>query len=456
MGISSLFSRTRKHPNIVRSGLTRRGFLMSGAAAAAAGAGALIHNPFMRVARADEPGSGRRFVSLYFSGAWDILLGPDARDPGQSYEAIDTGVDRLASPDKDPLPVMVGGQEVLWGAPMAGLVRHADVMTLFRGVNMNTVAHPTGKAYMHTMIPPAGVVARGDSLGTRFASAELYDDLLMPNFVIGMPTFNATMPAELTGITVDKALEIRDLVQRGGASGGDQTEALLRAAQDQTRGCVSEHYQGDIPEQLLGISRDRLRDMLDNSLASAFSYADDPDLLTRYGISNPNSSSDPAVIAATVWRLLETGMSRTVTAQLQSNLDTHGSNWASAQPARLRAGFDALASLLDDLRMEDPNLDSTTVVVYSEFSRTPRINGAGGRDHHFVNSTLVFGGGLRRGVCGASTEHSLGLLEIDIASGQPSEGGHVLTPEDIGATLAHAAGLDYAPFRVEPLTPWIA
>ncbi|MCA9701327.1 MAG: hypothetical protein KC431_27640, partial [Myxococcales bacterium] len=77
-------------------------------------------------------------------------------------------------------------------------------------------------------------------------------------------------------------------------------------------------------------------------------------------------------------------------------------------------------------------------------------------DHHFANSMLVFGGGLRRGVCGATLEQTLGLLEIDVASGLPSEGGHMLVPEDIGATLAHAAGLNYDAFRVEPLLPWIA
>ncbi|MCA9695947.1 MAG: hypothetical protein KC431_00370, partial [Myxococcales bacterium] len=251
MGIFSLPSLDPR-----RSRWTRRGFMLTGAAV---GAGTLIHNPFERLALADGVNGPRRFLSLFFNGAWDVLLGPDSRDPGQTYDTIQMGTDLLAAPYKDPIPVPISGTEVLWGAAMSELVRHADVLTLFRGVNMNTVAHPTGRAYVNTFIPPAGVVPKGDSLGTRFATADSYADLIMPNFVIGMPTFNATMSPELTGVAVDKALEVQDLVKQLGPGGQAQTEELLRAAQDAVHGCVSEHYDGEVPEQVLGISRARMR-----------------------------------------------------------------------------------------------------------------------------------------------------------------------------------------------------
>ncbi|NVB41214.1 DUF1501 domain-containing protein [Pseudenhygromyxa sp. WMMC2535] len=430
---------------------TRRGFMLAGCASA----GALIYDPFERLALADDPNDPRRFLSLFFNGAWDVLLGPDSRAPG-TYDGIQLGTDMLDAEFQDPIAVNISGTEVMWGAPMAEVVRHADVLTLFRGVNMNTVAHPTGRAYVNTFIPPAGVVPRGDSLGTRFASADDYGELIMPNFVIGMPTFNATFTPELTGVAVDKALQVKELVKQLGPSGHEQTEMLLRAAQDQVRGCVSAHYDGEVPEEVLGISRQRMRNMLGQGLEAAFSFADDPEILARYAIANANANNDPAVIAATIWRLIETGLTRTVSARLQTGLDTHQSNWVTNQPTNLRAGFDALGVLLDDLRVDDPNLEKTTVVVHSEFARTPKINGSGGRDHHFANSILVFGGGLRRGVCGATLEQTLGLLEIDVSTGLPSEGGHMLFPEDIGATLAHAQGLNYDAFRVEPLLPWIA
>ena len=98
------------------------------------GASALLL-PFAGTGRAG-PGDGaqRRYVGLYFNGAWDVLLGLDPRDPGQSYSGIDLDTDRLPAEYREPIPVMIGGQETLLGSSMSAMARHADVMTIFRGV----------------------------------------------------------------------------------------------------------------------------------------------------------------------------------------------------------------------------------------------------------------------------------------------------------------------------------
>lgn len=440
----------RHHHHAGRSATTRRSFLTG------LGSAAMLL-PFAGAGRADETlEPTRRYVGLYFSGAWDVLLGPDPRDPAASYAGIDLGTELLAPAFQDPIPVMMAGQEVLWGPTMAALVPHADVLTLFRGVNMNTVAHPAGRAYVNTFIPPSGVVPKGDSMGTRMAAAGAYDDLILPNVSVGMPSFNLSFPPDVTGVRLAVATEMSDLLQPLGSNPlSPATIAALQAAQDEVEGCVHELY-GTRPVDDLRIARERMRQLLSDGYADAFDLGSDPDLVARYGIANPNTAGAPSVIAATVWRLLETSLSRTVTAQLQTGLDTHGTEWATQQPARQKAGFDALAALLTDLRDDDPSLEHTTVVVFSEFARTPLINGTNGRDHHFASSVLVFGGGLRRGVCGATVTETLGLAAIDVATGLPDPAGKVLLPEDIGATLAAAAGLSPEPFRTDPLDAWIA
>ncbi len=429
---------------------SRRSFLTS------LGASAMLL-PFAGAGQANpQTGAARRYVGLYFSGAWDVLLGPDPRDPGHTYDGINLGTERLAANFRDPIPVTMAGQEVLWGPTMASLVPHADVLTLFRGVNMNTVAHAAGRAYVNTFIPPSGVVPKGDSMGTRMAAAGEIDDLILPNVSVGMPSFNLAFPADVTGVRLSLATEMTDLLQPLGDSPlSEATMEALRSAQDQVEGCVHEQY-GARPSDDLRIARDRMRQLLSDGYADAFDLGADADLMARYGITNPNTAGAPSVIAATVWRLLESGLSRTVTAQLQTGLDTHGAEWATQQPARQQAGFAALSALLTDLRQTDPSLENTTVTVFSEFARTPLINGTGGRDHHFAGSVLVFGGGLRRGVCGATVEQTLGLAAIDVVTGRPDPTGKVLLPEDIGATLAAAAGMSAEPFRTDPLDAWIA
>ncbi len=89
----------------------------------------------------------------------------------------------------------------------------------------------------------------------------------------------------------------------------------------------------------------------------------------------------------------------------------------------------AFAALLEDLSQRGM-LRETLVVCISEFGRTPRFNGRGGRDHWgYVFSGALAGGGIRGGqVHGAS----------DRVGGQPKEGR--VSPEDLTATLFHCLG----------------
>ena len=90
------------------------------------------------------------------------------------------------------------------------------------------------------------------------------------------------------------------------------------------------------------------------------------------------------------------------------------------------------ASLLEDLS-ERGMLDDTLIVCMAEFGRTPKINGAAGRDHWGpVFSVALAGGGVRGGVVhGAS----------DALGGYPRSG--LVRPEDITATMFHCLG--YSP-----------
>jgi hypothetical protein len=75
----------------------------------------------------------------------------------------------------------------------------------------------------------------------------------------------------------------------------------------------------------------------------------------------------------------------------------------------------ALAALLTDLKSRGL-LESTLVVLCSEFGRTPRINGNAGRDHHpRVFSTLLAGGGIKGGyVHGSSDKEGFAVAEKEV------------------------------------------
>jgi hypothetical protein len=91
----------------------------------------------------------------------------------------------------------------------------------------------------------------------------------------------------------------------------------------------------------------------------------------------------------------------------------------------------AYAALLEDLA-ERGLLETTVVCAFGEFGRTPKINPAGGRDHHPGVWTALIGGGPVKGgrVVGAS----------DALAYAPKD--RPVTPAEVAATIYQALGLD--------------
>jgi len=89
-----------------------------------------------------------------------------------------------------------------------------------------------------------------------------------------------------------------------------------------------------------------------------------------------------------------------------------------------------LAALIADLD-ERGLLDSTLVMVTSEFGRTPKLNQDAGRDHWSkAFSVLLAGGGVRRGAVVGSS---------GATGAEPDDA--PLTPEDLAATVYHQLGI---------------
>ena len=92
----------------------------------------------------------------------------------------------------------------------------------------------------------------------------------------------------------------------------------------------------------------------------------------------------------------------------------------------------AYAALIRDLDQQGL-LDSTLVLVTTEFGRTPKINGTAGRDHYpKVFSIVLAGGGIKSGCVHGST---------DPTGGEPDN--DPLTVPDYAATVYHLLGIDY-------------
>lgn len=90
----------------------------------------------------------------------------------------------------------------------------------------------------------------------------------------------------------------------------------------------------------------------------------------------------------------------------------------------------ALAALIEDLDSRGL-LDTTLIMVSSEFGRTPKLNSEAGRDHWpKVFSVMMAGGGIQRGLVYGSSDPTAAEPETDAVS-----------PEDLATTVYHLLGI---------------
>ncbi len=234
-----------------------------------------------------------------------------------------------------------------------------------------------------------------------------------PQIVRGAPALaNSTLK---DGMTVDRLNSRRSLL--------DQIDDQRRQAELLPLASYNKHQQ-------------RAFDVLTSSkLRNAFDLSsEDPKTVARYGNTLFGNST---LIAR---RLIEQGVRFVnVTWDLfwgpvnvdYDAWDTHQKNFHILKNNKL-PGFDqTFSALMEDLSARGL-LDETLIVVTSEMGRTPRVNGAAGRDH-WTNcyGSLLAGAGIRGGtVYGASDSQAAYVKDKPVR------------PADLCATIYRCLGID--------------
>ncbi len=160
-------------------------------------------------------------------------------------------------------------------------------------------------------------------------------------------------------------------------------------------------------------------------------------LRERYGFAPAFDPGDPRRCGVPAWsqrmllarRLVEAGV-RLVTVDLRW-WDTHVKGFESLRLGFLPRFDQAYAALIQDLA-ERGLLESTLVIAWGEFGRTPRVNADAGRDHYpNVFSAALAGGPIQGGrVVGASDGHGA------FPAANPK------TPQDVLATMYRHLGVN--------------
>jgi hypothetical protein len=247
-------------------------------------------------------------------------------------------------------------------------------------------------------------------LSSKFGAFELGGDISQKNFQVR----DITLPKGITGERFERRRTAREALE-------DHFRTL--EANPAELDAMGEFYQQAY--KLIGSAQAR----------QAFSLDGEPDSMTKlYGEYRNPRGGQPIAIGRQLMlarRLVEAGV-RLVTVMYggTDGWDNH-LHIQEAVSNGMPAFDHAFAGLIADLEQRGL-LDSTLVMVTSEFGRSPKINENAGRDHWArVYSQVLAGGGITRGqIYGAS----------NATASEPDR--DAVTVEDFLATVYHQLGVD--------------
>lgn len=324
------------------------------------------------------------------------------------------------------VPTKVDG--LLFSQNLAKTAQVADKITVCRSMTHGEAAHERGTHNMFTGYRPSPALSF-PSIGS-VISHELGSRKNLPPYVCvpGMPNefagsgylSSAFGPFSLGSDPADGAFQVKDLVLPGGmtAERFEKSKTMLNS--------VDAHFRtlekSDALDAMDSFYQ-RAYGMLSSAEArEAFNMKAEPDALKdAYG---RNQAGMRMLLAR---RLVEAGV-RMVS--LTYGGWDHHDNISDAIKTQMPPFDQAFAMLITDLAQRGL-LDSTLVVVSSEFGRTPKINAKSGRDHWpKVFSVVLAGGGIKKGYVYGSS---------DATASEPDE--KPLIVEDFAATIYDRLGI---------------
>lgn len=425
-------------------GLSRRAFLRS--AAIAGGAFALPGSVASLAAHAQsaagcDSGAPHRFLEIALSGGWDSLLATDpiigSKVDTPTYQPDYLGYETTEVPGKSNL-ILGHGLASAAGA-------FASIPTCFvNGMLVEVTAHELAFNYLlsgrmslsRTRDYPATAAVAGVSAGC-----------FPPHVILGDP-----IPLGDTDLTHPPlhASSLQTLIQMlGGPRGGeDPLGDVGVAAAQATIGKLNElHMKRLGPAALATVApwlaaEQELEELYDQRYDQQLQLTED--MAERYGIEDPYAtiSSLPAALM-----VLKSGLCPFVTATT-GGYDTHASHLDQHVPL-MESFAQSLTALVEDLHSTpdptNPSLmlaETTTVLITSEFTRTPLFNVADGTDHWPTASAILMGKGVADNrVVGATGDDAYALGWESGAPAPLEKHVNALTPDDVMATVLDILGV---------------
>lgn len=318
---------------------------------------------------------------------------------------------------------------IRFGEKMPHLAKIAHKITVINSMSHGEAAHERGTHNMFTGYRPSPAVeypSMGSVISNEFGPRNnLPPYVCVPNvpneYANSGYLSSAYGPFALGADPARDNFKVRDLNLPGGV---DEERFNRRKSLLET---VDHHFRtlenSDVLESMDAFYQHAYKLISSEKAREAFNLEKEPaKLRDTYG---RNQAGQRMLLAR---RLVEAGV-RFVS--LTSGSWDHHDNIQKGIESNLPSVDQAAAALINDLE-ERGLLDSTLVILSTEFGRTPKVNNTGGRDHWpRVFSTMMAGGGTKKGLIYGKS---------DALGGEPEE--DKVSVEDFAKTIYHQLGIN--------------
>lgn len=303
----------------------------------------------------------------------------------------------------------------------------ADKICVIRSLTHGEAAHERGTHNMFTGYRPNPAIqfpSFGSIVSEEFGPRRNMPPYVcipsMPNVFAGSGYLSTKYgPFSLGADPANPGFRVQDLMSDVEASRFERRQSILST--------VDNHFrQLEKSDALTAMDSfyQRAYSMISSKEArEAFDLSSEPDALKdKYG---RNAAGQRMLLSR---RLVEGGVR--FISMTYGGWDHHANikNAMKGQMPQFDQAFAALVRDLEDRKM----LDSTLIMVSSEFGRTPKINASAGRDHWpKCFSVVLAGGGIKPGIFGRS----------DPTGGEPADS--PVGVEMLAATVYHQMGIDF-------------
>lgn len=402
-----------------------------------------------KIARAQGSGSGsdvsyapqRNLIWINMSGGWDIL---EVTDPKQASTA---GIDMVY--DWGLAAGVTGATDgARIGRFLPNIAALGKDLLVVRGLAMGTTSHMAGNIYMDT-----GILSNAGRVNAASVPAIVASESTATIPIIQLNGGNeaATDRGLLKPVSVVRADNL-DLYRSMYPTGDEALQRKTAVLDYLTSSLARVRAESGDNDRLkaLAAANDKVRGQFATNVGAKLALTDADRAYFRTGAPSGNMMGGGGLDAiALTLKLINNDICTCINLGI-GGFDTHQNQTQRLQP--VLAGTDFLiARLVEGLRLSG-KLDSTLIVLYSDFGRTPKVNGSNGRDHWPVGGALMIGGGIDGGRAVGATDDNLQAADfVDPDSGAETTDtakGVQINPTHLGgAVLALTLGAGYAQYR---------